>query len=144
MMRGRLALSPLTGTKMFDFRLARFVIVGLANTFTGLSIIFACKGLLSMGDIESNLVGYGIGIVQSFLLNKRWTFEHTGTCASAFVRYLAVLLLAYAANLATTLCAIDILHLNSYIAQALGVVPYALTGYLGGRWFAFAAAQPAR
>ena len=126
---------------MFDFRLARFVVVGLANTFVGLSVIFAAKALLEMGDVHANLLGYGVAVLLSFVLNKRWTFEHTGDAASAFIRYVVVLVLAYAANLATTLYAIDILHLNSYIAQALGVVPYALTGYLGGRWFAFAPAQ---
>jgi len=129
---------------LVDFRLARFAVVGLANTFTGLSVIYACKGLLSMGDIESNLLGYGIGILQSFALNKRWTFEYNGDWASAFLRYLAVLVLAYAANLATTLYAIDILHLNSYIAHAVGTVPYAVTGYLGGRCFAFAPARPTK
>lgn len=124
---------------MFDFRLGRFAVVGLANTFVGLSVIFGCKALLGMGDVLANLLGYGVAVLLGFALNKRWTFGHTGDAAGAFVRYLAVLVLAYAANLATTLYAIDILHLNSYIAQASGIVPYALTGYLGARWFAFPA-----
>lgn len=127
---------------MLDFRLARFVIVGLANTFIGLSVIFACKALLGMGDVLANLLGYGVAVLLGFALNKRWTFEHAGDPAGAFVRYLAVLVLAYAANLSVTLYAIDVLHLNSYIAQALGIVPYALTGYLGGRWFAFVPIRP--
>lgn len=123
---------------MLDFRLARFAVVGLANTFIGLTVIFACKGLLGMGDVSSNLLGYGVAVMLGFVLNKRWTFEHAGEPASAFARYLLVLALAYAANLAATLYAIDVLQLNSYVAQAAGIVPYALTGYLGGRWFAFA------
>ena len=127
---------------MLDFRLVRFVVVGLANTFIGLSVIFACKALLGMGDVLSNLLGYGVAVLLGFALNKRWTFENTGDPVGAFVRYLAVLMLAYAANLSVTLYAIDVVHLNSYIAQALGIVPYALTGYLGGRWFAFAPVRP--
>jgi putative flippase GtrA len=129
---------------MFDFRLARFAVVGLVNTFIGLSVIFAGKALLGMGDVHANLLGYGVAVLLGFALNKRWTFEHTGAYAGAFARYLVVLVLAYAANLATTLCAIDILHLNSYIAQASGIVPYALTGFVGGRLFAFAPPQPTR
>ena len=126
---------------IFDFRLGRFVVVGFANTLVGLSVIFAGKALLAMGDVQANLLGYGVAVLLGFALNKKWTFEHSGAYAKAFGRYLLVLVVAYAANLVTTLYAIDILHLNSYIAQALGVVPYALTGYLGGRLFAFAPAQ---
>jgi putative flippase GtrA len=127
---------------MFDFRFGRFLVVGLANTFVGLSVIFAGKAFLAMGDVQANLLGYGVAVLLGFALNKKWTFQHTGAHAKAFARYVVVLILAYVANLATTLYAIDILHLNSYIAQALGIVPYAFTGYLGGRWFAFAPAQP--
>jgi putative flippase GtrA len=125
---------------MLDIRLARFVVVGLANTFVGLSVIFAGKAWLGMDDVRANLLGYGVAVLLGFALNKRWTFEHTGDAAGAFMRYLLVLLLAYAANLATTLYAIEVLHLDSYLAQALGVAPYAITGYLGSRWFAFAPA----
>jgi len=127
---------------ILDHRLARFVAVGLANTLFGLAIIFASKALLGLGDVASNFIGYAIGILMGFVVNKRWTFEHRGGAASAFGRYLLVLAVAYAANLATTLCAIDVLHLDPYLAQAAGVLPYALTGYLGGRLFAFPALAP--
>lgn len=124
--------------RMLDFRLGRFAVVGMANTCLGLSVIFACKAILGLGDVESNALGYGLAIVAGFVMNKHWTFEHQGQPAKAFARYLLVLMLAYAANLTTTLYAIDILHLNSYLAQTAGIVPYAVTGYVGGRLFAFA------
>ncbi len=122
---------------MLDFRFTRYLIVGLANTFVGLSVIFSCKALLGMGDIQSNLLGYGTGILLGFVLNKRWTFEHAGAWGWAFARYVAVLMAAYLANLVTTLYAIDTLSLDSYVAQAAGVIPYTLTGYLGGRLLVF-------
>jgi len=122
---------------MLDLPLGRYVIVGLANTFGGLILIFSCKAL-GMGDIQANLLGYGSGILLGFLFNKRWTFAHVGEWGSAFARYLAVLVIAYLANLTTTLSAIEILGVNSYLAQVAGIVPYTLAGYLGARYFAFA------
>jgi putative flippase GtrA len=123
--------------KLLDFRLTRFAIVGLANTAAGLSIIFACKAVLGANDVVSNLAGYSFAVLLGFILNKRWTFDHNGEAAVTFARYLLVLVLAYAANLFTTLVAIDILHLNSYLAHAAGIVPYTLAGYTGARWFVF-------
>jgi putative flippase GtrA len=121
-----------------DFRLGRFAAVGASNTMAGLAIIYACKFLLELGDIPSNFIGYGAGLLIGFGLNRNWTFGHRGDAIGALGRYLLVVLAAYAANLAATLYAIDVLNLNSYLAQAMGVLPYACVGYIGSRVYAFA------
>lgn len=122
---------------MIDFRLARFAVVGIANTATGLAVIFACKALLGMADAPANFTGYATGLLLGFGLNRRWTFGHSGDAGTAFARYLLVLCLAYLANLATVMGAIDLLRLDSYLAQAAGIVPYTLVTYVGARLFAF-------
>lgn len=122
---------------MFDYRFIRFLIVGLANTAIGLLIIYACKWLFEMGDVISNIIGYAAGMIIGFMLNKNWTFEHRGRHATAFLRFLAVLASAYLINLITVLYAIDGLRLNSYLAQALGIIPYTLMNYIGSRYFVF-------
>jgi putative flippase GtrA len=122
---------------VIDVRLARFAAVGAANTLLGLSMIYACKGLLGLTDAVSNMLGYGFAVMLGFTLNKRWTFQHAGAALPALGRYLLVLALAYVANLVTVLYAIEVVHLNGYRAQALGIVPYAAAGYIGSRLFAF-------
>lgn len=121
-----------------DFRAWRFAVVGLANTAIGLTVIFACKALLGLGDLEANLIGYSAALILGFALNKRWTFEHRGKTSEALGRYLLVLAAAYLSNLTLVLFAIEVMGVGSYWAQAFGVVPYAMTGYLGSRFFAFA------
>lgn len=123
---------------LLDFRLRRFVLVGVANTILGLALIFACKAFLGLGDVAANFVGYATALLAGFAANKRWTFGHRGDTAGALGRYLLVLAAAYLVNLCVTLYAIDVVHMGSYWAQAAGVVPYAITGYLGSRLFAFA------
>jgi len=77
-----------------------------------------------------------------FALNRRWTFAHRGDARAAFARYLLVLLAAYAANLATVLCAIGVARLPGHVAQVAGVLPYTLTAWLGSRYWAFAGGRP--
>lgn len=122
---------------LLDRRVRRFAAVGVANTALGLALIFAGKAILGLGDVTANFGGYAIALLAGFALNKRWTFEHRGGTAAALGRYVSVLLAAYVANLSVTVWAIDALHVDSYWAQAAGVVPYALLGYLGCRFFAF-------
>jgi putative flippase GtrA len=123
---------------VIDHRLVRFAVVGVANTIAGLALIFACKALLGLGDAAANFIGYAIALLLGFAWNKRWTFEWSGPAAGALGRYLLVLLAAYLANLCVTMLALRVMHVDSYLAQAAGVLPYAITGYLGSRFFAFA------
>lgn len=116
---------------------ARFLLVGVLNTFTGLTVIYAAKWLAHWDDIAANLLGYAVGLTVSFALNRRWTFAHTGATLPALARFLVATAVAYGANLAVVLLALHGLHLNSYLAQALGVPAYTLTAYLLGRHFVF-------
>ncbi len=115
----------------------RFLGVGTFNTIVGLAIIYACKWFLEFGDILANIIGYGVGIVISFTLNRRWTFRHEGAVYSAFFRFIFVTALAYIVNLSVVLGLIHGINLNSYLAQAGGVIPYTLVGYIGSRYFVF-------
>ena len=116
--------------------LTRFGIVGIINTIAGLTIIFAAKWLGELGDVVANLVGYGAGAIISFTLNGRWTFGYDGARGAAFVRFIAVLAVAYVLNLLTVLGALR-LGLNSYVAQALGIVPYFAFSYLASKHLVF-------
>jgi putative flippase GtrA len=115
----------------------RFGIVGIANTAFGLLVIYAAKGLAGLGDVPANLFGYTAGVLLSFALNSQWSFGYRGRLGPAFLRFLAVLLVAYLANLTVVLGAIDGFGLNTYLAQALGIIPYTVLFYLGSRLFAF-------
>lgn len=117
--------------------LIRYLLVGVANTLVGLSTIYFAMYFLQLDIVKANMVGYLIGILLSFKLNKTWTFRSSDHVASSFIRYLLVLAVAYVANLATVLFANTHFDLNPYIAQALGIIPYTAIGFLGSRYFAF-------
>lgn len=116
----------------------RFLIVGLGNSFFGLMIIYVAIWVFGINDVPANLLGYAFGIVLSFFLNSTWSFQYKGRLLPAFVKFVLVIMFAYCANLITVIAAIHILHVNNYFAHALGVVPYALVGYLGSRILVFA------
>jgi len=115
----------------------RFAVVGVANTLIGLLGIYLCKWLLDLRDVLANISGYMLGLAVSFGLNRAWTFRHSGPVLPALARFLVIFLLAYLLNLATVLAAISSLGVNSYLAHAIGVVPYTVFFFLGSRHFAF-------
>lgn len=115
----------------------RYLIVGFANTLVGLGTIYFAMYFLRLEIIQANVLGYSVGILFSFVLNRVWTFSSSDHFFSSFLRYLLVLAFAYMANLATVLFSNTQLGLNPYSAQAVGMIPYVIIGFLGARYFAF-------
>jgi putative flippase GtrA len=117
--------------------LGRFLGVGAANTLIGLGVIYACKRLLGFGDVLANVSGYAVGLMIGFLLNRHWTFGHTGNVRVAALRFLAVFGVAYSVNLLCVLLAIRAAGIDDYVSQAIGILPYTAIFYLGSRLYAF-------
>jgi len=111
--------------------------VGVLNMVIGLLVIYACKWFFQAGDVAANAIGYTIGLINSFVLNSRWTFGYRGPQLPAIFKFLLVALVAYAMNLATVLILIHIGGMNGYIAQALGIPAYTLTTYLASKFIVF-------
>jgi polyisoprenyl-phosphate glycosyltransferase len=115
----------------------RYLLVGLVNTLVGLGVIYAAMYFFHQDLLHANALGYAVGIVVSFTLNKRWTFKSRDRVWSSFAIFLLVTAVAYAANVYAVLLFNRQWQVDAYWAQALGVIPYTLIGYLGSRFFAF-------
>jgi putative flippase GtrA len=115
----------------------RFVVVGLVNTMAGLGTIYFLKWFGGVGDTAANVGGYCLGLITSFLLNRNWTFHHSGAWLPALARFLSVFAIAYLANLGAVLVLIDEFGTNAYAAHAFGIAPYTALFYLGSKYFAF-------
>lgn len=117
--------------------LVRYLLVGIANTIVGLGTIYFAMYFLQLEIVYANALGYTIGVLLSFILNKKWTFKSSDHVLYSLLRFLSVLAAAYMANLGTVLFAVNKFQVNPYIAQALGFIPYTAIGFLGSRYFAF-------
>jgi|HubBroStandDraft_5_1064220.scaffolds.fasta_scaffold142076_2 putative flippase GtrA len=112
----------------------------MANTLLGLAVIFALKFFLGASDVLANVLGYAAGTALSFMANKIFTFRHRRDYGGAAMRFLLVQGGAYALNLLTVLM---LVHdgVDGYLAQALGIIPFSLCGFLGAKYYAFAGAE---
>ena len=118
-------------------QLGRFLSVGVLNMVVGLLVIYACKWFFQANDVAANAIGYAAGLITSFTLNSRWTFNYRGPQLPALIKFLLVAALAYGMNLLTVLMLIHWAGVNGYSAQALGIPPYTLTTYLASKFIVF-------
>ena len=120
---------------------ARFAIVGFANTAVGLTVIYLLKSAATFGDVPANASGYAVGLSVSFVLNRKWTFGHSGPWIPAATRFCAVFAIAYLANLGTVILLVRRIGIDGYVAQAIGILPYSILFYVGSRLIAFRGAS---
>lgn len=120
-----------------DSSLLKFAMVGVTNTVIGLSVIYIAWFVFGFGDLLSNVLGYAVGFLWGYRLNRRWTFRARGAVGQSFWRYALVCAVAYAANLLVLFAVRNAIGEQSFLPHALGTVAYTSLAYLGSRFFAF-------
>ena len=132
-----MSMALLSIEKTWARQFARFCLVGLVNTGVGVGTIFAAKAIAAWNDLAANILGYALGLTVSFVLNRGWTFSDHGDIRQAASRFLLAFAVAYPLNLLTVFGLRDLAQVDSYLAQAAGVVPYTLCFFLISRHFVF-------
>jgi putative flippase GtrA len=118
-------------------QLSRFATVGFINTAIGLAVIYIAMFIFNLGPLLSNALGYGLGLIISFILNRNWTFSDGRAIGKTLPIFLIVVAISYFLNIVIIFICISHLKLNPYLAQPLGIGLYTFLVYFGSRKFVF-------
>jgi putative flippase GtrA len=121
-------------------QLLRFATVGATNTAITLAA-YAAAVHAGVRYLPAGAAAYALGGVNGFVLNRAWTFAHTGRALPAAARYAAVTALGIAANLALLRSAVA-LGVPRAGAEAAAVAPVTLVTFALNRAWAFAEDDP--
>ena len=114
----------------------RYAIVGLASNLVGylLYIVLTSVGL---GPKLAMSLLYGLGVLQTFLFNKRWTFGHRGARGSVFFRYCLAYSLGYVINFWVLLILVDQLGFPHEVVQGVMILSLAVMLFLLQKFWVF-------
>lgn len=118
-------------------QLAKYILVGAANTLLGYGIIFGCMYLLGLGAEISNLIGYTLGLVVSYLMHRNFTFQSTQKRQPEALRFVAVFAVAYLLNLGALMLLIHRLHVHEGVSQVIAGVVYIGGSFLMQKFYVF-------
>lgn len=118
-------------------QLFKYGIVGIVNTIITLATIFILMELLKVNYIVSNLVGYGLGFANSFIMNKLWTFESRGRLPREIVFFILIFLVSYALQLILLVILKEKLGIAAEISQVMAMVFYTIISFIGNKRFTF-------
>jgi putative flippase GtrA len=123
--------------------LARFVVVGCANFLVSFAAFYGSYHYLPLGDLDgrgalANVLAYAAGMLNSFVLNRAWTFRAEGRAIAHARRFT---LLNAATLAASTLIVFVLVDRAGYPELAVWLpltIAILTTHYLGMKHWAFA------
>ncbi len=122
----------------------RFLLVGLVNSAIGYGSILYFQYVLSAGHLASNVMGYLIGGLVSYLLNRSFTFHSERTHGEAMPLFVVTVAACYLVNLGVLEVSLRQLQLPAAIAQGLAVTSYTISFFLLSRKLVFREYPPNR
>jgi len=121
--------------------LLRFASVGVLNTLLGYAVIFLCMYVFGLGAVASNVIGYAVGLVMSFLLNRAFTFRSKAAVVPEAVRFVMIFLVAYLANLGVLVLLTRHLGIHAGLSQVVAGVAYFLFSFVLSKYYVFGSSR---
>jgi putative flippase GtrA len=122
---------------MIPKSLFRYLLVGVTNTLVGYGVILFVQLGLGVHAIVANALGYFVGLVVSYWLNRVYTFRSTQSHAKSIPTFVAVAGMCYVLNLAVLQLTIGYLGLSASIAQGLAICSYTIAFFVASRYLVF-------
>jgi putative flippase GtrA len=131
--------------KILAMQLIRFAIIGVINTLVGMGISLLMLNFLRLSQWPATAIGYLIGSVVSFFLNRRFTFNYKKRDAMQIARFAVNIIVCYfISNSAAKPLVIYLLSdktisekLANNIVTITANIIFVLLNFLGQKFFAF-------
>lgn len=112
-------------------RILRFIIIGALNALIIATVIFVMMYWLAYDYKVANVAGYVLALINTFFWNKYWVFSASeGSYWREVPLFLIAFGCAYGLQFLALVLMVEALHVNEYIAQALGPVVYGAVNYI--------------
>lgn len=120
--------------------LAQFMRYGIVGVASNGLLYLGYLGLtwLGVGHKLAMTVLYCVGVMQTFVFNRSWTFRHDGHTGQAFRRYVIAYLLGYGLNFFALLLFVDHLGWPHQVVQGGMILVLACFLFVLQRFWVFA------
>lgn len=115
----------------------KFGLVGLVNTLVTLFVIWVLIHWFHSNDYVANIFGYLAGLLNSFILNKIWTFQTSGNVKSSLVKFLIIFVISYFIQLGVLYLLLHFTKLHTYLMQVVSMISYTLVNFFLNKKYTF-------
>lgn len=116
----------------------KYGLVGVVNTLITGVILFTLMNFFGVSYKTSNTAGYIAGFINSFIMNKLWTFkDNKAPATKQFLRFSVVFIVCFFVQRCLLIFLVEKLVINKNMSQLIGMVFYTLISFALNKLFAF-------
>ena len=136
-------MRQVSGIRIFDRTILKFLIVGVVNTLFGTAVMFSLYNLAGCSYWISSAANYILGSILSFFLNKYFTFQNKERPWRQVVRFTVNIAACYLVAYGVAKPAVRMLlsgqsvSIQENAAMLVGMCLFTGLNYFGQRLFAF-------
>ena len=115
----------------------KFGIVGISNTLITALTIWLLLKVLHCSYYFSNFTGYMFGLINSFIWNRKWTFESKTKVSATLFKFIATFAISYLFQLGNLYLLLHYTHIDPYLCQLLSIIVYTLLNFALNKTYTF-------
>lgn len=115
----------------------KFGIVGVSNTLLTAATIWILLKELHCSDYFANIIGYLVGVVNSFVWNRKWTFESKTKVSETIYKFIGIFGVCYLFQLGNLYLLLHYTHIDPYVSQLLSIVVYTFLNFGLNKFYTF-------
>lgn len=119
-------------------RIIRFILVGTLNALITALVIWVMMEGIDCDYLWANVCGYTAALINNFFWSKYWVFaSHKGRFRREIPLFLIAFGCAYGLQFFALLLMVEVINLNEYLAQFLGLFVYGAVNFVINRRVTF-------
>ena len=119
-------------------RILRFAIVGSSNALITALVIWILMDILDCNYLWANMAGYVAALVNNFFWSKYWVFSSgKGNFWKEIPLFLIAFGCAYATQFIFLLLMVEVIDLNEFLGQFLGLFVYGAVNFMMNKRLTF-------
>lgn len=115
----------------------KFGIVGISNTCITAFVIWVMLKPVGCSAFVSNIAGYAVGVLNSFVWNRCWTFRSSVGWRRSAWRFVLVFGISYLLQLAALFTLNATLSIDPYYNQLLAMLFYTAVNFILNKLYTF-------
>lgn len=122
-------------------RIVRFILIGTLNFLIIAAVVWLMMSVLACNYKVSNVTAYVIAQTNNFCWSKYWVFSSgKGRLWRELLLFFIAFVCAYGAQFVCLLLMVELLSINVYVAQFIGLFVYGAVNYIMNRRLTFVSA----
>jgi len=115
----------------------KFGIVGVVNTLLTALTIWILLKVFYCSDYVSNITGYIVGLVNSFIWNRKWTFASNTKVKDTVLKFIITFAISYCIQLGNLYILLNYSGIDPYICQILSIGVYTIANFTINKYYTF-------